>query len=371
MKKILLLLSLIFISCFANAQIVQQKGVGTISYKKELTADLKEQAYVSAQMSAIERYFAEGGEAESENFEANREKIEASLDKFLLSTTIQNEQDQPSLRKYSVAVKVEINVAKLRSTIRGGSATAKAANSEKSQLAYVFVGREISSVKSFDDRVVKRAEVSENVKANNAKTTRGSEGETITDTSIATAASKQTNQNASRQESRKVETGGSVTKKGDETSYRLLPMTTVKTSITSVFSQGGFNVADPEFILTDKDHKAVQNDYSQGNDLQPATLRAVVTSMRKAQVPILVLATLDVGTPSEDPATGMRRVNVTVTGRVLDISGNLPKEIASVPPVQLAGLGSDNKAASEKGLKDAALSAAREAVSRLNAAGVR
>jgi hypothetical protein len=371
MKKFLLMIACLVIPLLAQAQVVQQKGVGTSSYTNELTPEIKERSYVAAQMAAIERYFAEGGESESENFEANKEKIEANLDKFLLSTSVLNEQDQTSLKKYSVAVRVEINVAKLRNTIRGSSAVSKAGSIEKSQLAYVFVGREIASVRSFDDRVVKRVESSEKIKSNNSKSTSGSEGESISDTSISTSTSKQSKQNASQDASIKIETGGSTTRKADDTSYRLLPMSMVKTSITSVFSQGGFNVADPEFVLSDKEFKAVQHDYANGNDLQPGTLRSVVNSMRKAKVPILVLATLDVGAASDDPATGMRRVPVTVTGRVLDLSNALPREIASVPPVQQFGLGSDNKVASDKGLKDAALAAAREVVSRLNAAGIR
>jgi len=92
--------------------------------------------------------------------------------------------------------------------------------------------------------------------------------------------------------------------------------------------------------------------------------------MKKSQVPVLILATLDVGASSQDPATGMQRVAVTVTGRVLDLAGSIPNEIASVPPQQFFGVGPDNSVAAEKGLKEASLSAAREVVSRLNAAGI-
>ena len=84
-----------------------------------------------------------------------------------------------------------------------------------------------------------------------------------------------------------------------------------------------------------------------------------------------MLATFDVGVPMEDPATGLRRVAVTVTGRVLDLKSGLPREVASVPAVQFFAIGPDNAVASTKALKDAALAATREIVSRLNAAGVR
>lgn len=371
MKKIIWLAAMLLLPVFAQAQVVPVKGVGTVSYAGELTPATKEKAYQAAQVAAVERYFAENGEAETENFEAIQDKVQANLDKFILSTTVLNEQDQPGLRKYSVVVRVELNVAKLRNTLRGSSATAKAASGEKSQLVYVFVGRETASVRSFDARVVKRTESTGATTASNTKSTKGSEGEAITDVSISTTASKQTTQNASSSSSSKVETGGSVTRRADETNYRLLPLGNAKTSITSVFSQGGYKVADPEFVLGDDQFKAVGNDYSKGNDLSPSTMRGVVGSLRKSGIPILVLATLDVGAPSQDDATGMQRVAVSVTGRVLDVSGNLPREIASVPTVQYFGIGPDNAAAMNKGLKEASQAAAREVVSRLNAAGIR
>lgn len=371
MNKLLLALAGLILSTQCLAQVVTSKGTGTATYGWSLSAGDKDKAYKAAQVSAVERYFAEAGEAESENFEAIQPKIEANLDKFLLSTTIINEQNQESAKKYSVAVRVEINVAKLRSTIRGSSATSKTAQGERSQLVYVFVGREVSSVRSFDDRVVKRAEVEREASVDRSKSVKGAEGEVVRGNAVATAANKKSSESVTAKASIKVETGGSTTRKADDTSYRLLSMNNTKTSITSVFSQGGFQVAEPEFVLEDKDIKAVNQDFSTGNDLAPGTLRGVVAALRNAQVPYLVLATLDVGAPMQDDATGMQRVAVTVTGRVLDVSGKLPREVASVPAVQYAGLGADNASASGKALKDASLAAAREVVSRLNAAGIR
>ena len=355
---------------FVQAQVVQIKGTGTVSYA-ELTPAIKERAYVAAQMSAVERYFAENGESQTENFEANQDKIQSNLDKFLLSTTVINEQDQPSVRKYSVAVRVELNVAKLRNTLRNSSAAGSASVIPKSQLVYVFAARESASVRQFDARVVKRVESTGGNTSATTKSTSGSEGESITDTSISTSASKQTTKNTSSKSSSRVESGGSVTRRADETTYRIVPMGNFKTSITSVFSQGGFKVADPEFVLGDQQMKLIANDFSKSNDLAPSTLRGVVTSLRKSSVPLLVLSTLDVGAPALDDATGMQRVAVNVTARVLDLTDALPREVASVPAVQYFGVGPDNASAMNKALKDASLAAARETVSRLNALGVR
>ena len=370
MKKFLIVLGLM-LSFACMAQVVTVKGVGTASYAKELTSVDKEKAYQSAQVAAVERYFAESGEAEAENFEAIQDKIQSNLDKFILSSTVVNEQDQPSLHKYSVSLRVELNVAKLRNTLRGSSTVSKAAAVEKSQLVYLFVGREVASVRAFDERVVKREEVKGHETARNTRSQQGSEGESIKADSISTSASKTTSQNASIDRSVKTETGGSSTRKADDVSYRVLSTANSKTAITSVFSQAGFVVAEPEFVLDDKDIKAVNRDFSTGNDLAPSTIRGVVLSLRKNRVPLLVLATMDVGAPSQDGATGLTRVAVTVTGRVMDLMGNLPREVASVPAVQYFGVGSDSSVASTKALKDASTAAAREIVSRMNAVQVR
>ncbi len=370
MRKILLALAGLILSTQCLAQVVTTKGTGTVSYGWSLSTSDKDKAYKAAQVAAVERYFAENGEAESENFEAIQPKVEANLDKFILSTTIINEQNQESVKKYSVAVRVELNVAKLRTSIRGSSATAKAGAGDKSQLVYVFMGREASSVRSYDDRVVKRAELTRESSVDASMSDKGAEGEKIRGNTVATAARRDVSASAKRKDSATLETGGSTTKKADEATYRLLPMTNTKTSITSVFSQGGFQVVEPEFVLQDGDMKAVNADFSTGNDLQPNTIRTVVASLRKNQVPLLVLATLDVGIPSQDEATGMQRVAVTVTGRILDVTGNFPREVASVPAVQYFGVGPDNASASGKALKDAATAAAREVVARINAAGI-
>jgi len=371
MKKLLLCLAALVLSFQCHAQVVTAKGVGTVKYGWSLSAEDKDKAFVAAQVSAVERYFAENGEAESENFEAIQPTIEANLDKFILSSTVINEQNQEGMKKYSVSVRVELNVAKLRSTIRKNSATAKAGPSgQKSPLVYVFVGREAASVRSYDARVVKRAELTTEASVESSESTKGSEGERIRGNQIETSASRQDKAHAKEKVSVQAETGGSTTRKADQTSYRLLSMNNTKTSITSVFSQGGFQVAEPEFVLQDSDMKAVTGDFSAGNDLQPSTMRAVVSSLRKNQIPLLILATLDVGAPMQDDATGMQRVAVTVTGRILDVSNTFPREVASVPAVQYFGVGPDNATAQGKALKEASLAAAREVVARINAAGI-
>ena len=290
------LLSCLFISA-SHAQVVSVKGVGSVTYSFMLSAGDKDNAYRLAQVAAVERYFAENGEAESENFEAIQDTISANLDKFILSTTVLNEQDKN--KRYSVTVKSEINVAKLRNTLRKSSPVAQASktNAVKSQMVYLFIAREVASVKSFDDRVVKRNEKSIDGNVEQSYEDSTHESEKVKGSAISTKQSASKSDKIKGKVSVTTESGGSKTARSDDVAYRLLPMANHKTSITSTFSQSGFLVADPEFILDDAELALVNKDYSAGNDLAPSTIRKVVATLKQSNIPYLVLVTLDLNSP--------------------------------------------------------------------------
>jgi hypothetical protein len=83
------------------------------------------------------------------------------------------------------------------------------------------------------------------------------------------------------------------------------------------------------------------------------------------------VGTLDVGLNDVDPVTGNQRVHVSVRGQVWDISKKLPRRIASVGPVQYAGLGPDPEVAMRNALRLSASQSAKVIVDQLNAKGLR
>jgi hypothetical protein len=363
MKKLIMFLfaSLLFISGASYSQTVTVKGLGTVKYSGFLGSGDKDKAYQKAQESALENYFSERGQADYEAFDANRDKIMGDIDSFTTGTVVLNEQDQSSMNKYSVSVKVSINETKLNVLMRKSSTVAKAPPGSKSKIVFIFVGREAASIRSFDARVVKRAEVN----ATGTKSTSGTEGESITDSKISTNSSRTDNASASM----RTETGGSTTRKADDTSYRAFPLSDQRSNITSVFSQAGYKVIDSDMALSDKDIKAITKDFSTGSDLSQSTIRGIYQSLRAGGVPVFVLATLTLGAPTIDPSSGMSREGVRIAARALDVSDG--SEIASVPSVNQFGLGQTNDEARDKALKDGALAAAKEVVSRLNAIGAK
>ncbi len=115
----LLAFGLFCVGLNAQAQVATARGKASVPYEgsvfgSKASPEIKERALRDAQVKAVEFYYAEAGEAESANFDAIRERVGANLDKFILDTTVLDEQDQTDKRVYTVTVRTSINVAKLR-----------------------------------------------------------------------------------------------------------------------------------------------------------------------------------------------------------------------------------------------------------------
>ena len=175
--------------------------------------------------------------------------------------------------------------------------------------------------------------------------------------------------------SRTIETGGTRTRRASESTWRLFPSANLNQVFTQTFTRAGFKVNEASLIepYTGGKFKVamVENDYKAGNDLQSATMQAITQGMKNAQIPYIALGTLDLGLADTDPQTGMQRVAVTVNARVLDVTQAIPDTIASVGPVQYAGVGPTEAEARTNALKLAANNAARELTSQLTNLGLK
>ena len=84
---------------------------------------------------------------------------------------------------------------------------------------------------------------------------------------------------------------------------------------------------------------AINEDYSNGNDLSQTVLDDMVEGCENLKLPYLSTGTLNVQTPSIHPVDGRTRVTVSVNIKVYDLSGFIPETIASIGPVQESALG--------------------------------
>lgn len=375
-KKFLVCSLAAFLASSALAQVQQAKGKATVTYQgREASADDKARATLAAQLKAVEFYYAEAGQSEAENFDAIREKIVANPDRYILDTTPLAEEEVKDKKQYSVTVRVALNVANLRNAVKSNSAVVKGGTAARSPLAFMFVSRQVDSTRSFDDRIYKREDQKANIKADVQVSEKGSEGESLGRGKISTNASTSSKVSGSMQHTASIETGGSTTRRASESTYRLLPSANLAQVFSSNFTRAGFKVSEAAMVepYTDGQFKvaAVEEDYKSGMDLKPATLASLVRGMRVAQIPYVALGTLDVGMADTDPNTGLMRVAVSVNAKLLDISQTIPDTIASVGPVQFAGVGPTEDEARGNALKLAANNAARELTSQITNLGVR
>lgn len=375
-KKLIVWIALSAFALGAWAQVQQARGKASVTYAgKAASPDDKARASMAAQLKAVEFYYAEAGQAEAENFDNVRDKILANPDRFILESTVLAEEDAADKKQYTVSVRVSLNVANLRNLVKSNSAVAKGGPAARSPLAFIFVSRQVDSTKAFDARVYKRLDETDNVKGTAATTQKGTEGEAISKNQVSTNASTSSAASASMDRTRTRETGGSTTTRSAESTWRLIPSSNLSQVFTSNFTRAGFKVNEAAMVepYTGGHFKvsALEDDYKSGQDLKGSTLASVVAGMRTAQMAYIALGTLDVGMPGKDPSTGLMRVAVTVNGKILDIRQTIPETIASVGPVQYAGVGPTEDEARTSALSLAANNAARDLTSQVTNLGVR
>ena len=376
MKHLFVMAALALLSLAVSAQVQQARGKASLTYSgKAVTPDERTRALRAAQLNAVEFYYAEAGDSAAGNYDAVRDRVAAEPDNFILETTVLSEDDNTQRKQYQVAVRISLNVARLRNLVKSQSAVGTASRAQRSAMAFLFVSREVESSTSYDYRVFKREDRGSTVSGQTSETDKGSEGERITRQRVDTDASRQSQASIEVRRSDTFESGGSVKRRASESTWRLIPSQNLNQVFTSVFSRAGFRVNEAAFIepYTQGRFKVatVEDDYRSGNDLQASTLQSIVQGMQAAQVPFIALGTLDVGLPAPDPQTGLLRVAVTVNARMLDVSAPIPDTIASVGPVQYAGTGPTEQEARTAALAAAAQNAARDLTSQLTNIGLR
>ncbi|MDI1270524.1 MAG: hypothetical protein PSV40_15660 [Polaromonas sp.] len=364
------------IASVAMAQVQQGRGKATVSYSgKSATPDIKAKANLAAQLKAVEFYYAEAGESEAANFDAVRDKIIADPDRYILETTVLAEEDSADKKQYTVTVRVSLNVANLRNAVKANSAVAKTGRADKSPLTFLFISRQVDSVKAYDARVFKRVDESVKVNASGSTSKTGVEGESVSRSQVKTNSATTAQESAGVNRTRTVETGGSTVRRSSESTWRLIPSANLNQVFTSTFARAGFKVSEAALVepYTGGQFKVsmVEDDYKSGNDMKSGTLQSVVRGMRTAQIPYVAVGTLDVGMADQDPSTGLVRVSVTVNAKIYDVTQTIPDTIASVGPVQYAGMGPTEDEARTNALKLAANNAARELTSQVTNIGVR
>ena len=340
------------------AQTVSQKGMATVTYGGHLTAAERQRAITQAAVNALERYVANANSARAQQFESRRSYFAAHIANYVLGTTVLSKQNDPKAKTYTVVLRADIDRDRLLNDLGVGAASAASVQSTTHQmLTFLFMARSQKSIQQLDNRVYKRVDT-ENIKGRNT-----SEGESIHAHEIETSGSVHEHQSV-----RSV-SGGSTLVQADRVTWQVAQSGEINTAMTGVFANAGYEVVDAGQVEGASNGllniAKIRSAYSTGNDLPSKLMYQTTQGVRAAGINLLAIGTLDIGLPGSDPVSGNVRVYVTVTGKVYNVSGRFAQTLASVGPVQFAGLGPDATVAQTNALTLAARETAQHLVDEL------
>lgn len=348
---------LMLLACWssATAQPVESKGVGSVQYESwgGPEPEDKARALEQAKANAIERYLASRSAATQKSFEKIRETILSSVDDYVISAAIVDETDDDDADRYTVVIRAEINAPRLESKLMDSSGAERGGDARA--MAFVFVARRQTSVTrhgvSSDalSKTTRSTGESHSVEMSSGDTTGGLGHVESHSQAVATHSSS------------------SETRRAADVSYDILAAGEIESAMTQVLATAGFEPVPAEYVL--RNVAAIRDDFRHGNDPSSGNLREAAMTARSEGLNYLSFGTLDVGMRDQHPATGLDRVHVTVTGKILDVSGRFPRTVAAVGPVQFAGTGPNETVARTNALKLAAESVATELTDQLNARG--
>ena len=356
LANILLLLVLVPASSLAAVNV---NGKSTISYEPGVfgskpSDDSKRDAMSSAKRAAWEKYTQGFSPSKMKSYRQIESSLLNDIDNYIIETSVIDEKTDESSKRYTVVVRVTINEQKFNAKLSEISNAGSTRSGSGSLFSFIFVAREEDSVKKFDER---RTEI----EMSEGKSFENEGGTQNANDYLGTHEYKKVAKNTS---------GGSVLKKSDQVSYRILSSDEINTSMNEVLTASGFEVVDYEDVVSEcggTEPRDIKNEFTTNNEISRPARKDAISGSRTCDVSYFAVGTLDVGLPETDPVTGNLRAYVSVKAQVWNIDKRLPRKIASVGPVQYQGLGPNARVAQTNALNQSAKNVANEIVNQLNA----
>ena len=231
----------------------------------------------------------------------------------------------------------------------GGSSEA----SGKVAISFLYVARETSSVRQYDDRVTTVDTESNTKKADQSEGVSGGKARYDSNDSSSTVR----------------ESGGSRLKQADKATYQVTSPENINTAMSQIFAGSGFDVYDYRDVsesCNGLNPSVIYKSFANSDELPRDIRKQAFDAARRCGVIVFATGTLDIGMQDSDPVTGNVRVFVSVRSQVFDLSNTLPRVLASVGPIQYSGMGPQRDVAMRNALQNAATEAAKSISDQLN-----
>ncbi len=340
------------------AELITMQGVGEATYRSQSKGAARDEAILKAKMNALTKYAASFGLAKSSNFDRISSVVELEIDQFVPEHTLKEEVQDRDHERIRVVLDAMINAKAIEKELLKVSGASPVSRKDKSSISFVFVAREARSVKKFETRKTVQHMVERGVdESEDSLNESGSLG-----------------YSGSRKVTTKVTRGGSSFKKADEILWDVTTVNEIDAAMNNIFTTAGYEVIDAVDVYDASkgmlDSDSFKKDYRHGDDISSTTRRAAIAGCKNAALDYFATGTLDIGMHDTDADTGQVQVFVSVTGKIWSLDTKFPKIVASVGPVQYAGLGPDQRVAKLNALKLAGEEAARELTSQLQMKGI-
>jgi hypothetical protein len=357
----LVLILAVIAAATGSAFAVEVNATGTIPYESFFSSKPSDSdrhaAVANAKLNAWKDFTSTFSMAKQKAYHELEPHFLGHLDDYIVDYVIVADKLDKSTKTFSVMVRVKINESKVDAKLNSASAAGSAKSGDGSGFGFIFMAREATEVKAFDERKTK-------ITASESKST-AVEKSKIGGGVMASSESAES--------MKKKQTGGNTVRKADQVQYSVSSPQDINAAMNEILTPAGFEVIDYADIVTECGGAApevIKTEFSSSYELSALTRKAAIDAARKCQVVYFAVGTLDVGMQDVDPASGLKRVNVTVNAQVWNIAKGLPKQVASVNSDPYAGLGPDPVVAKRNALKKAAGSAAKAIIDQLNAKGL-
>jgi hypothetical protein len=342
----LLIIVLLFIcSPRAFGAIIEEQGVGQASYTQQSTKDARREAVQKAKINALHKYSSKFDISKSTIYDRIRPVIEADIDSFLTDYLIIEDVQDKDYKYFRVIIEANIDATAIEKELAKVSSINSELSQKKANITFVFVAREAKAVTKYLARETMQVLGESSIKG----------------------------VRSARTASARLTVGGSNLQKADEIIWNVSTVNEIDTAMNNIFTTSGYEVVDVVYVYDASkgklDSSKFIKDYKSGDDISPETRRSAMEGCRTAELDYLATGTLDIGM-NDNVADGIERVYVSVTGKIWSVNTKYPKIVASVGPIQSAGLGPDQRVAKLNALKNAGEMVARELISQLRMKGI-
>ena len=315
-----------FVTANAKAELVRVTGVGALTYKNELTPQVKKQALENAKLSAFRKYMSGQPSARKSVFAKMEAKFRATLDTIIPEFSKQREKDDQEAKEYKVLISAAIDTTEVERIFDEASGE----NRLEGEFMTMFIARVATGEtrKRFDDKRVKISESDAMEKARETAVSSGSgSAEGIEKNSFSRTA-----------------TGGSRETKTRRAKVTYEPNIDLSNDIGAAIEEWLIN-ADYEVVPYEEldDVPTLEELVDEGAFNKTGKLpRKVQKQYRRAardeEVRFFGVGVIDIGLPKDDPVSGDLELTAFVNFEVYDLLcckrakkvGNVRKKMISV-----------------------------------------